>query len=97
MTDFCFDWDVNHQNKQTNEPHVQIAIAPMFFFRYALYDLLMAMLPYLSSDKIRQIYDIATDHIQVNTDPCKEFIIVDLTLNTPIATKDVCFSRLMKC
>ena len=37
-----------------------------FFFRYALYDLLIAMLPYLNSDKIRQIYDIATDHIQVN-------------------------------
>ena len=40
-------------------PHVYIS-------RYALYDLLIAMLPYMNSDKIRQVFNIATENIQVS-------------------------------
>ena len=43
-----------------------LRIIVKLYFRYALYDLLIAMLPYLNKNKIRQVFDIATGHIQVN-------------------------------
>ena len=38
----------------------------VYISRYALYDLLIAMLPYMNSDKIRQVFNIATENIQVS-------------------------------